>query len=210
MKTLNNKKLLEHYLTKYKIPDYFDTKNLNFTLTAYDKGELINYIRDTSSYIQFLVKGNIQLYSLTDSGRKSPLSIIDPFCLLGDMEFSGETSLPFTMEASTQIICVELLINDIKEKLEHDIKFLHLVVKQLSVKLATIARIDSEYNSVEEKLLAYMKYGCRDHSINGMEHVSIHLRCSRRQLQRVLKKFLEQGIIEKEGKGKYRLTDKYL
>ena len=30
-------------------------------------------------------------------------------------------------------------------------------------------------------------------------------RCSRRQLQRVVRKLLEQGVLEKTGRGEYRL-----
>ena len=40
----------------------------------------------------------------------------------------------------------------------------------------------------------------------GMESATLQLRCSRRQLQRVLKKLCLQGKIEKVGKGRYRLA----
>ena len=41
---------------------------------------------------------------------------------------------------------------------------------------------------------------------SGVEKMAMQLHCSRRQLQRVLKKLLEEGRLVKLAKGSYRLT----
>ena len=49
-----------------------------------------------------------------------------------------------------------------------------------------------------------MKRNAPAFELNGIEAAVLQLRCSRRQLQRVLKKLCETGQVEKTGKGRYR------
>lgn len=60
--------------------------------------------------------------------------------------------------------------------------------------------------TVEQRVLQYLEKGDAPAELVGMESATLQLRCSRRQLQRVLKKLCLQGKIEKVGKGRYRLA----
>lgn len=50
-------------------------------------------------------------------------------------------------------------------------------------------------------LLKYYCYG----SLKSIEEATNYLHCSRRQLQRILKKLCDEGKMIKEGKGKYKI-----
>ena len=95
MKLLQNPALLEKYLAQYEIPQKFDTPGLPFCLWEYERGEILNYIKDPGQVLRFLVSGTIQIYAVRADGSRYPLSHSDGFTLLGDMEFCGENSLPF-------------------------------------------------------------------------------------------------------------------
>ena len=51
-----------------------------------------------------------------------------------------------------------------------------------------------------------MREECEGHVLEGIEHATLRLRCSRRQLQRVIKDLCDQGLVVKVGKGKYQLV----
>jgi CRP-like cAMP-binding protein len=204
MKEIRNEALLKRYLEKYAIEDLFETKDLPFRLVHFDKGEIINYIQDASSALLFLADGAIQLYSLYENGGRYPLSYVEEFTLLGDMEFCNQTSLPFLVEASKNCTFVQLPLYDCKEQLYNDNRFLRFLLTSISDKLALYSKSEATYPSLEEKLISQMRQ-CEGQSFQGVNIMAFHLHCSRRQLQRVLKSCTQKGLIEKSGKGSYKL-----
>lgn len=58
--------------------------------------------------------------------------------------------------------------------------------------------------TIEERVVLYMQ-ATPGQELWGIENAVLQLRCSRRQLQRVLKKLCASGRAEKTGKGCYRL-----
>lgn len=77
------------------------------------------------------------------------------------------------------------------------------VVSQ-SEELCIIGDMEFVYQSVEERFLYYLKYYCYG-SLKSIEEATNYLHCSRRQLQRILKKLCDEGKMIKEGKGKYKI-----
>ena len=59
--------------------------------------------------------------------------------------------------------------------------------------------------SLQERLTAILENECSNQSFKGVEEMANRLRCSRRQLQRVLKDLCLSQVLEKTGKGEYRL-----
>ena len=205
MKQVHDEKMLERYINRYHINEIFDTKNLTFRLYQYERGEILNYNRDFSNHLQFLVSGAVQIYSIRGDGSRYPLCLLNDFTLLGDMEFCGETSLPFLVEATRKVMCIELPLYDFRNALLNDNAFLRFLLRSVGHKMALFTQSEAAFTSLEEKLLHFLKYDCPDHQFQGVEATAIQLRCSRRQLQRLLKSLTEKGIIEKRGKGIYRL-----
>ena len=95
MKQIQDEALLQFYMEKYGIAELFETRGLTFRLYEYERGEILNFIRDSSQCLQFFVKGNAVIYSVRADGSRYPLCNLDSFTMLGDMEFCEEQSLPF-------------------------------------------------------------------------------------------------------------------
>lgn len=208
MKQIYNDKLLNLYLERHKIKSLFDTKGLSFRLCQYDRGEIMNNIHDPSLFLQFVVEGAVYIYFIRDDGIRSPVCLTNEFTLLGDMEFCGETSLPFLVEAHRKVTCVELPLYEYRNALLNDNTFLRFLLHSISHKMALVSRAEVSFINLEEKLLHHLRYDCPDHQLQGVETTAIHLHCSRRQLQRILRSLTEQKILEKQGKGIYRLKEK--
>lgn len=65
--------------------------------------------------------------------------------------------------------------------------------------------MEAAAETVEQRVLLYLKNISPSNKLEGIDASALKLRCSRRQLQRVLTKLCQSGQIEKTGKGKYKL-----
>ncbi len=207
MKQIYNNKLLNLYLERHKIESLFDTKALSFRLCQYERGEILNNIHSPSLFLQFVVEGAVYIYFIRDDGSRSPVCLTTEFTLLGDMEFCGETSLSFLIEAHRKVICVELPLYEYRNTLLNDNRFLRFLLQSISHKMALMSKAEVPFTNLEEKLLHYLRCDCPSHQFQGVETMAIHLHCSRRQLQRILKSLTAQEILEKQGKGIYSLKN---
>lgn len=83
-------------------------------------------------------------------------------------------------------------------------KFLQFLVKHMS-RTIYIATNNMEVSSedIQSRLLRYIKNECKDGTFSGMEETAKRLRCSRRQLQRVVTQLMEEGTLKKVGWGTY-------
>lgn len=196
---------LEQYLNQYKIRELFETKGLSFRLCQYDKGEMISCDSDTNQRLCFVVNGAIQIYAVHEDGGYYPLCYSNSFTLLGDMEFCGAPCSSLLVEVVKPTLCVELSISTLREELLNDNTFLRCLLRSVSDKLALLTQADTGFSSLEEKLLYYLEHECPDHQFQGVEAVAVHLRCSRRQLQRILKSLSDRQVIRKVKKGTYQL-----
>lgn len=208
MKKITDTDRIAHWIKQEKIQDYFDTKDLEFHANQYEKGELIASPYTALGQILFLIEGVVQIYSLRNDGGISPISQIAEFALLGDMEFCTKEKSPFFVEAKTTVVCLTLSIKKYQEALNQDLRFLHVLLQSFLNKLKIFSSINVVALTIEERVLLYMKTLSTNGELQGVESATVQLRCSRRQLQRVLKKLCDEGAVEKLGKGHYRLAQK--
>ena len=191
MRRIRDKKQVEYWLQKGHIRENFDTENLPFSVCRFEKGEYLTRQGGRLAELLFLIEGEVQIYGIREDGSVTPVNRHEAPALLGDAEFvMGGASSLFT-EARTTVIC--------------DVKFLHLLLRSYAGKFHTMATLEASAKTIEERVLLYMRHVCPNGEIGGIETALLQLRCSRRQLQRVLKKLCEENTVEKVGKGKYRL-----
>ena len=207
MQRIRDKKQVEYWLQKGKIRGNFDTENLPFSVCRFEKGEYLTTQGGQLTELLFLIEGEVQIYGIREDGSVTPVNRHEAPVLLGDAEFvMGGASSLFT-EAKSPVICAALPIEPYREKLNRDVKFLHLLLRSYAEKFHMMATLEASAKTIEERVLIYMRHVCPNGEINGIENALLQLRCSRRQLQRVLKKLCDAGTAEKIGKGKYRLTE---
>lgn len=205
MRQIHDEQLLNSLLKQYQFEALFDTKNLPFRLYQYDRGEILNNIHDSTHYLQFLVKGSVKIYSIREDNSCYHVCLLKDFTLLGDLEFCGETSMTFLVEVTRRATCIALPLYDYHSTLLNDNAFLRFLSHSIARKLFLFSQSEATFSNFEEKLLHYMQFECPEQQFQGVEAATIHLHCSRRQLQRILKSLTERNVVEKVGKGAYRL-----
>lgn len=207
MKLINNKEVIDKWIKENNILDYFDMKDLSFTLQEYEKGELLASPEFPLKNFLFLVDGIIQIYGILNDGSKTSVNLITKPALLGDVEYCGNSNSTFFVEALTTTTCLALPMDKYREQLYLDVKFLHTLLSSLVEKIRLYSNEDIETQTVEKRVLFYMENIFQNQELKGIEAATIQLRCSRRQLQRVLKKLCDEKRIIQTGKGKYKLNN---
>lgn len=206
MKEMFDKELLEQYLSKHQIPKMFSDPHLPFRLFQYEPGEVINILHSPEEYLIFIVDGKYRV-SQTLPTENFPREIVyEGLHVMGDLHFSTNCGNIFFHDVITPLHTVELYLPPLLEKLSNDPRFLRCMIHRLGQKIIVMAPHMLDY-TLEDILLHHMRYECKDHQITNVGNTAHRLHHSRAQLQRVLKKLTEQGILVRKEKGVYALTD---
>ncbi len=202
MQLIHDKKMLETILEKEKI--HFRDRPQSVRLLQYEKGELLT--QPLTPLCQFLIveRGSVQIYGMDESSRKYGIALSKKGTLLGDVEFCKDKISPFFTEATETVLCLAIPFHQNRFQLENDAIFLQFVMAQLANKLTMMAKMELTVQTLEEKVLLYLQDAWPNHEIASVNEALSSLHCSRRQLQRVLKKLCEKGELEKCGRGHYR------
>ena len=200
MKEIKDKKLLEKYLEQYQIRELFDTQNLPFQLFEYEKGEMMNVCHPPTDYLKFLVKGEWNLVYDSSEGRRIVVKHIDKsigeFFLLGDFELCCERYENNWQEVRTVVHSIEIPLHNLREILLNDNRFLRFMLRNVYNKILIVNPVRDGAMTLEEKVLYYLRYESKNHSITNVKKSAEMFHNSRRQLHRVLKKLMDEGIVE--------------
>lgn len=205
MRRISDQKQIDAWLAAGRVQDWFDTRGLAFQAFGYEKGEYLTSPQRRLDWLLFLVEGSVRIYGIHESGSLLPVDRLSPVSLLGDLEFVEEGKSSFYAEASTPAVCLALPVPLYREQLDRDVRFLHTLLKAYSAKIKIISAMDITAATIEERVLLYLETACQDRELRGIENAVLQLRCSRRQLQRVLRKLCGEGRVQKTGKGRYKL-----
>lgn len=205
MKLIQDKAMLERYFQEQQ--ENVRQRPPVVYLVEFQKGELLNSPLFPLNCFYIIVKGSVSIYDLTEDGAARYIAKAGSGTLLGDMEFSGADKQPFYTEAAEPVLCLSMPFRENQAALENDPVFLRFVLGQLAQKLSRSAAMDAAKQTLEEKVLFFLRKVQPDHAITSVNHALQPLHCSRRQLQRVLKKLCEEGLLQKTGRGCYRLNE---
>ncbi|MDD7201909.1 MAG: Crp/Fnr family transcriptional regulator [Sphaerochaetaceae bacterium] len=160
----------------------------------FEKGELlVGPIHPLESFC-FVVEGSVSIYLLTEDGDIRYVSKSGEGILLGDMEFSGIGKNVYYVEAATPVVCLGIPFRENMDMLGQDPLFLRFVIRQLAQKLSLSSRMDAVAQTLEEKVLLYLHTMQASHEISSVSQTLQVLHCSRRQLQRVLRKLCDSHV----------------
>ncbi len=201
MKISNNTVKINMYLDKYGIKEYLQDYEL--VLYSFDAYEKLNEKLNPKQFLLFLVSGDVALKTVRLDGSLSQTTIAKPFTCFGEMEFAYPEAKQNIIETVTECEMIGIDIEKYKFKIENDAKLLNLLLKSVVRKIAMISDIFYETTDVQSRVLFYLENESKTHEIHGVEQLSQHLNCSRRQLQRVLKNMINEGMIVKKRKGVY-------
>ena len=210
MERIYDKKNVDACIAKSKYHAVLDSLDIDFYLIKYEKGELVSSPFQNEALFQIVEQGSLNIYFVRDDGTRYSLSNGASDYFLGDMDIFYPKSNNIYAEAAESLTCISFSIEQNKEILLSNAKFLKLICNSLSAKIGTMAAMDAAPASLTERVMSYMKYKCEDGTLKGIERAAFHLHCSARQLQRILNQCETAGLVEKLGKGTYRLTNNHI
>ena len=206
MERIYDKKNVDACIAKSKYHAVLDSLDIDFYLIKYEKGELVSSPFQNEALFQIVEQGSLNIYFVRDDGTRYSLSNGASDYFLGDMDIFYPKSNNIYAEAAESLTCISFSIEQNKEILLSNAKFLELICVSLASKIGTMTTMDAAPASLTERVLSYMKYKCNSETLKGVEQAAFHLHCSARQLQRILNQCETAGLVEKLGKGTYRLT----
>lgn len=208
METINDRKLIENYIISRNIMEYFSTFEPVFLLLHYSPGELLTNPFAPSSYVQFVIDGNLLLYDMPDEDSTVMLQTsYAQVSVLGEVELLDTQFTPFFVEAVTDVYTLALPLEHYRTQLLNDPAFLRHVCVSLSCKL-TGAVIDSSSRPLKARVLCYIQHRDRNQPITRISNIAKLFNVSKRQLLRVLKELCDEGFLIHSAKGCYYITDK--
>ena len=206
MKIIQNKAVPEEYFKEQQ--KNFQKRPPVLKAVEFQKGELLSSPLSPLSCFYIIVKGSVSIYDLKEDGSARYISKGGVGTLLGDVEFSGTANPSFYTEAAEPVICLAIPFRENQSALENDPVFLRFVIGQLAQKLSVCAAMEVMTQTLEEKVLFFLRKVQKDHEITSVNQALQTLHCSRRQLQRVLKKLCTEGLLQKTGRGCYQLSER--
>lgn len=203
MKIIQDLELLERVFETQKT--HFQSRPPLLRLLEFEKGELLNHPLKPLDQFLLIIKGSITIYDISHDGRIRYITRGGHGELLGDMEFSGSKGQAFYTETTDPVLCLSIPFQENRSILENDPVFLRFVLYQLAEKLSLSSTMDAQ--TLEEKVLLYLKTIQPSHEIHSVNQAMQLLHCSRRQLQRVLRKLCDEEVLVKTKRGNYQLKE---
>lgn len=215
---LEEKELLNYYINKYNLKEIFKDNILNqLKLIKYNKGDLICKPEDKLTNLYLLVKGKLKIYTVLENGKSFLLRFNKPLGVIGDIEVFTEYEVKTYVEAIDKVILISVSYEDINKYVCNDPHFLHFIIKHLSHKLYTISNLTTLniLYPLENRFASYMLSTLIDENnseyieeikTSKLTEIANLLGSSYRHLNRIINKFTEEGIIEKN-KGYIRIIN---
>lgn len=209
MKEIKDREKLNHYLHTHQIGSIFNEQLLPYlSLYSFEPGEFVCSQGDRPEILYVLVKGKVKIYTTSEEGRTIILSFKTPLEVIGDIEYVQDINIINTVEAisSIQMIGIEyrwlhLYGRDHAPLLQF---LLDIITRKLSAKSNSLSF--HLFYPVEVRLASYlvaMSYDEEDSlfkgqlNTNSLMDTANLIGTSYRHLNRVIKQFCHEGLLER-------------
>lgn len=212
MEIIHDPNRLEKLMMQYQISTrfrYCDEYRSYFYLIRFQKGEYIYRTDYQKQYLLFFLSGKIKVCSHLSNGKSLLVCFFTSFQVLGDLELFEMDTSGTTVQAVEPCICIALKTVNIRKRLMEDTLFLQFISKSLADKLnrSTLNNSINLLYPLENKLASYIyQVSANDLFSENLTQLSELLGTSYRHLLRVIKQFVEDGILEKAAAG-YHIKD---
>lgn len=178
MKVITESKEIEQNLTAADIQQYFDSSDIVFSMRVYSKGEFLSQPFVTVESYQFVIKGELSVYYVKEDGNKYSLAYGNCSKTVGDIELVHDNGSPIYAEAISDVTTIAISLDKYRDRLLNDKCFMRFLLKNLAERLIFHANEGATYIPLQERVLNYMKYHCKDSTLSGVEKASFNLLCS--------------------------------
>lgn len=189
------KKKLEQMAAEKHITDYFlHWEQLNKHLVKYKKGEMIALYGEITNKIFFLLSGSIRFTSINEDYEEFFFFDAVNEGLFGEVEYVLDIPSITQSEVMDDCYCIIIPTDVNKSLLDNDIKFQREIARVLARKYndQRALSVDTETYSVDVRLAHYILYTNLSDELQDLTTIAKTLKCSYRQLLRVLNTFCQQ------------------
>jgi CRP-like cAMP-binding protein len=205
---------IEDYVRRYSLarllsPDL--TASLRLLRRA--PGELLLRAGDPVRDILFLVEGRTKTYSTTDNGQSVLAAFSRPFDVFGEAELFSAERYTLSIESVEDCACLALSAEAIRKTAERNVRLLSYFCARMGAKLSSriVAESINLRYPVEARLASYLLAAAdEDGRIRGaadLGELADFIGASYRQLARVVRRFRDEGILDRK-RGSLRLLDR--
>jgi CRP/FNR family putative post-exponential-phase nitrogen-starvation transcriptional regulator len=178
-----------------------------------EPGQLVIGAGDPVRDLLFFVKGRIKIYTTMENGQRLLAAVYRPFDVLGEVELFTSERYALSVEALTETVCLALSVAAIRKNAGRNLRLFMYLCARLGAKLKDriIAESINLRYPVENRLASYLLASTDgDGWILGTDNLgelSDYLGASYRQLARVVRRFRDEGILDRT-RGRIRVVDR--
>ena len=205
---------IKQWLTEYNMVELFhETTFAQMSIKQLQSGELLIKNGEQLQHLYIQVEGKLKISTALPNGRTLLLRFCQPISLLGDIELiNGEQAKVFAEAVNTSTVIVVPFVALQKYEMKHA-QFLRYLLDHISHKLNSIS-LSASVNvltSVESRFASYLisisqntehlKFKRGELETTKLTEIAELLGTSYRHLNRVIKKFVDKGLILKHYNG---------
>ena len=184
----------------------------HLTLSEFRQGEPICSQGEKSGSLYILVKGKIKIYNTSAEDKTLVVSFKTPLELIGDIEYFQDIEIINTVEAVSPVVMIKVPYPALKEHGSDYAPLLRFLLDIITRKFSLKSQFMS-FNliyPVEVRLASYLLSVTFDESdsgfrgqlgTKGLTDAANLIGTSYRHLNRVLRKFAEEGLIQRSRAG---------
>lgn len=214
MTTTRQQIAIQSWLEQYQIMHLFHETTLShMSLVELQPGQILVNNGELLNYLYIQVEGKLKISAVLPNGKSLLLRFCQPISLVGDVELVNSEQSNMVVEAinhSTVIIVPYRILHENEMK---DAQFLRYLLDHVCHKLNSIS-LSASVNvltPVENRFASYLisiaqntehlKYKRGELETTKLTEIAELLGTSYRHLNRVIKKFVDLGLIEKHYNG---------
>lgn len=207
MKISTSEKEIHGAIEALDLSSQFNTDNLHFEIRTYEKNEqIVSPIKPLTNFV-FVLSGSVRIYYLDEDSTIHTITNIGSGEIMGYDEFAfGSDIHTLYAESVTRTKVLIMPFRQHSRSLKNDNRFLLFLLKKVLNTQSQRATMNTLYNELEDKLLFYIENICENKTIDNVSTAVTAMGCSRRQLQRILKKLCDDGTLTHEKRGRYILN----
>ncbi|GGF71567.1 catabolite gene activator protein [Paenibacillus albidus] len=210
MQMINDREAVRALVVKNGLDGIFSPAvTQKMELRRYEAGEAICSVGDQMEGLFVLVEGKLKIHTLLPNGKSMLVRFARPMSVIGDVELLHQYIVKNQVESVGQSLILFAGRRWLLKELENNAALLRFMVGELSHKLYTLGQTTALnlLYPVENRFASYLMSLFADNTgVRRMEEIRTAtlvetaelLGTSYRHLNRVVRQFIEQGIIERK------------
>lgn len=187
-------------------------------LRCYGDGEAVCSVGDRLEYLFVLVKGNLKIHTLLPNGKSMLVRFVRPMSIIGDVELLKQNPVRNQVESAGDSLVLLASRKRLLKEMETNAVMLRFLYGELSHKMYMLGQtsalnllypVENRFASYLLSLFADQEGGRFTEEIrtSTLTDTAELLGTSYRHLNRIVRRFIEEGMIERTN-GRLRILDK--